>query len=293
MTANEIKEKLEKMERSSIRLKIEGEAEEAVGSSRFGGAPDVPEDFVWPVFETDTFDDKTVKPRPLSFLAQFRCEELAPYDSGELLPKTGVLSFFYEIDSQKWGYAPQNAGCARVYWFEDIRQLSRGEFPQSLEEELRFPEMKIKFERIRSLPDYEDFACGFSGEEYNGAWDVFRKVIGDKFSEVVKESYTKQGEPCPKLLGWANIIQNCMAFECELVSRGYYLGDWKAIPREEIKDAKKHCCDEWLLLFQLSTMENDDFELMFGDCGCIYFYIRKEDLEARRFDKTWLILQCT
>ena len=43
------------------------------GSSKFGGRPDVPAGFVWPVFETKTFDDDTVKPRPLAFLAQFDC----------------------------------------------------------------------------------------------------------------------------------------------------------------------------------------------------------------------------
>ena len=31
---------------------------------------------------------------------------------------------------------------------------------------------------------------------------------------------------------------------------------------------------------------------MFGDCGRIYFYIRREDLLARRFDRAWLVLQC-
>ena len=46
------------------------------------------------------------------------------------------------------------------------------------------------------------------------------------------------------------------------------------------------------LLFQLDTVESGGFELMFGDCGHIYFYITKEDLAARRFDRIWLILQC-
>ena len=31
---------------------------------------------------------------------------------------------------------------------------------------------------------------------------------------------------------------------------------------------------------------------MFGDCGRIYFYIRREDLVQRRFDRVWLIQQC-
>lgn len=97
----EIKERLEKMERNSIQLKIEGKTEDIVGNSRFGGAPDVPDDFIWPVFETDTFDDKNIKPRPLSFLAQFNCQELAAYDSEGLLPRIGILSFFYEVNSQR------------------------------------------------------------------------------------------------------------------------------------------------------------------------------------------------
>jgi len=42
----------------------------------------------------------------------------------------------------------------------------------------------------------------------------------------------------------------------------------------------------------LDTVRARDFELMFGDCGSIYFYIRKEDLAARRFDRVWLIQQC-
>ena len=45
-------------------------------------------------------------------------------------------------------------------------------------------------------------------------------------------------------------------------------------------------------LLQLDTVEHGDFELMFGDCGHIYFYITREDLAARRFDRIWLILQC-
>ena len=49
---------------------------------------------------------------------------------------------------------------------------------------------------------------------------------------------------------------------------------------------------EWILLFQMDTVEKDGFELMFGDCGRIYFYIRKEDLRNRNFENVWLSLQC-
>ena len=56
--------------------------------------------------------------------------------------------------------------------------------------------------------------------------------------------------------------------------------------------AEETARDRWMLLFQLDIVELGDFELMFGDCGHIYFYITKEHLAARRFDRIWLILQC-
>ena len=84
-----------------------------------------------------------------------------------------------------------------------------------------------------------------------------------------------------------------MPIECELIQRGYYLGDgWKNIPEEVCKQAKEEALDHWVLLFQLDMVECGDFELMFGDSGRIYYYITKEDLLARRFDRVWLMLQC-
>lgn len=96
-----------------------------------------------------------------------------------------------------------------------------------------------------------------------------------------------------QLLGWPDIIQNNMTLQCELISRGHYLGgSWENIPMEERSALRTPSVREWQLLFQLDTVENGDFELMFGDCGRIYFYIRREDLAQRRFDRVWLIQQC-
>ena len=84
-----------------------------------------------------------------------------------------------------------------------------------------------------------------------------------------------------------------MTLQCELVSRGYYLGGtWDGVPLEERDALRCPSVRDWQLLFQLDTVASGDFELMFGDCGRIYFYIRREDLQARRFDRVWLILQC-
>ena len=50
--------------------------------------------------------------------------------------------------------------------------------------------------------------------------------------------------------------------------------------------------DEVLLLQFNSIETDDDYALMFGDCGALYFVISREDLLARRFDKIRFELQC-
>ena len=53
--------------RNAIDLNIGESTSYVKGGTRFGGLPDVSDDFVWPYFECGTFDDKVVKPRPLNF----------------------------------------------------------------------------------------------------------------------------------------------------------------------------------------------------------------------------------
>ena len=82
-----------------------------------------------------------------------------------------------------------------------------------------------------------------------------------------------------------------MEEECEAVTRGFDMGGIESYPKQyqkEIKSASK----DWILLFQMDTVETDDYEVMFGDSGHIYFWIKKEDLKNKNFEDIWLILQC-
>ena len=295
-----IKEKLESLARNSIKLKISGRETYKRGASRFGGQPDVPPDFVWPTYEGENYENIT-KNRPLSFLVQLNCEELARYDTEHLLPNHGLLSFFYETDTQCWGYDPQDNGCARVYWFEDISVLSAADFPEDMEEYFRFPMIQIKLSQGISYPCWEDFFAMLCSKKenytYDTQWDKI-KVEWEKFDEIWYEltgTDTEEPEGRSQLLGWPDVIQNSMYEECDLVTQGYTMNtpeELKKIPEEIRKRAEETSHDRWMLLFQLDTVECDDFELMFGDCGHIYFCITKEDLAARRFDRIWLVSQC-
>ena len=280
-----MKEKLKSLGKNSMKLNIGQTEEYKLGATRFGGKPDVPSDFTWPTFQGEGFDN-IVKDRPLTFLAQFNCEELAKYDNEHLLPERGLLSFFYETDTQCWGYDPKDKGCARVYWFEDISALSAADFPIEMEDDFKFPMMKINIFQKTSYPSWPDFSEIFPEEEDKD--DVFYS-IWDELAGEDSEEFAERSQ----LLGWPNVIQNSMYAECDLAAKGYYLGNgWIKIPKDVRQYAEETAKERWMLLFQLDTVEGDDFELMFGDCGHIYFYITKEDLRERRFDRIWLILQC-
>ena len=281
-----IKEKLESMAKNSIELKIQENEVYQLGATRFGGQPDVPSDFIWPTYMGESYDH-VVKERPLSFLAQFNCADFAKYDTEHLLPDYGLLSFFYELDSMCWGFDPKDKGCACVYWFEDISALSAAEFPADMEEDFIMPMVKIVLSQKPSYPSWQDFTEAFpdddDDEAFNTAWE---ELTGEDEEDLPDRS---------QLLGWPDVIQNSMFEECDIAAKGYYLGNpegWRKIPKDIRQEAEQTAKDRWMLLLQLDTVECDDFELMFGDCGHIYFYITKEDLKARRFDNIWLILQC-
>lgn len=83
-----------------------------------------------------------------------------------------------------------------------------------------------------------------------------------------------------------------MLMECEQVTQGIYCGGMPPKVTEQQQEILRKDSMEWTLLFQMSDLEGEDFELIFGDCGSIYFYIRKSELEQKNFDNVWMVLQC-
>ena len=277
MEQMELSALLREMARGAISLDIGGAAG---GRSYFGGKPMRPRDFVWPVFSSASYEDEPDEVQPLAFLAQIDCAEASRYDTDRLLPKSGILSFFYDVASNRWGFDPKDKGCSRVYLFDG--ELVETELPEGLDEEYHFPKLDIGFASELSLPDLGDFELKHN---LGGAWDIYdeeRALLGWEPPLVSH-----------KLLGWPDIIQNNMTRECELVSRGHYLGGlWETVSEDEKRETAESSLNEWILLLQLDTVSDGDFELMIGDCGRLYFYIRREDLAERRFDRVWLICQC-
>ena len=251
-----------------------------IGTSKFGGKPHLPANFLWPYYEGADYMDEETANRPLSFLAQFNLEEIAEFDTDNRLPHTGMLYFFYELCTMKWGFDPKDKGCAQVYYIEDTTDIRPVDFPEDLAEDFIIPEFSLKFSSQKNVPDYEEIVGCCTDVDWD-CYDEERVLYGCDLSE----------EETSKLLGYADLIQGDMLFQCAEIADGIYCG---GVPEftdgqcEKLMEERQ----EWTLLFQMSTVKKDGYELMFGDCGSIYFYIRKQDLKEKKFDDTWMILQC-
>lgn len=253
------------------------------GDSKLGGKPYLPSDFVWPTY-TDKDDNIT---RPLSFFCQIRLADIKPYDSEGLLPDRGTLYFFYECESMKWGFDPEDRGAARVFWCDAENEPSCTpiDIPDGIAEEYVIPEIYLEFRSGDSYPSFEEF-------------EVYRDTRADyaSYDEVFERLgiTTDEDRECHKMLGYADVIQNEMLTEAERISRGLSCGDpesYERTPRGVEADIAKHAGD-WMLLCQISTIEKDDFEYMFGDCGMLYFYIKRDDLAAMNFENVHFSVQC-
>lgn len=254
----------------------------APNRSKFGGKPAVPAGFEWPRFEAENYEGETAN-RPLSFLCQINLEEISIYDKESLLPKTGMLLFFYEQDSSCWGFDPTDDGCARVYYFDDTKKLEPVDLPEDLKEEFQVKEYDLVFASQSSYPSFEELECH---SDFDCDWDDYDEALEKRGYDLDDERH--------KLLGYADLIQGEMLTECERTARGLFCGDAKSYRNtpDEVKEDIRKSATEWTLLFQMNSIQEDDFELMFGDMGNLYFYIRKEDLKNKEFDKIWLVLQC-
>ena len=265
---------------NSIHIsKTAARAPMAVGCSKIGGMPDLPENIRWPYFTGTDFDGLTAS-RPLAFLAQFNLSELAPYDGDCRLPKSGMLYFFYEAHTMLWGFDPKDSGNAKVFYAPEGANLSRRNFPDDLEQQCKLPELALSYSPVRELPDIAEQRFGLVDfDEYEQACRRYGCTMNESSST--------------KLLGYADLIQGDITYECEAVSRGINCGGASdMLTQSERDDIQAHASD-WVLLAQFDGIyDGYGYELEWGDDGCIYFYIKKEDLRRRDFSKCWCVLQC-
>lgn len=278
------------VKKSSVDIKYKP-ADKAlpVGVSKFGGKPHLPKNFVWPYYEGKGFGD-VIKNRPLSFLAQINLQEVKQYDKDKLLPETGMLYFFYELETMEWGYNIKHKGSARVYYYENIDNVQELDFPDDLDEDYIIPEFEMIFSSKYSIPDFQELEIQLK-ELYSEYPQLMADFDEDEYIEECEEREYIDYDSS-KLFGYSDLIQGLATLECELVTNGYDCGNGLSeLTKEQIEKAEQDS-NEWALLFQMSSLSTDDYELSFCD-GLIYFYIKKSDLKNRNFQNVWTVLQCS
>jgi uncharacterized protein YwqG len=241
------------------------------GESKIGGHPHLPKGYDWPWFQE----------KPLAFLAQINLADVAAFDTNHLLPKDGVLSFFYEGGVDVWGFDPQDKGGWRVFWFEGAA-LTQTPPPEALEDALRFRPCKVSFQSDATYP--------------TDTWETEQTLLHDKTPEQ-KEAFwalwdaweEEKPEAKHRLFGHPELVQGDIFLEAQLASHGLYCGNETGYNDPRAKQLEQGV-PNWLLLLQLDTDDNAD--MMWGDVGTVYFTIPEEDLAARRFEHVWLTFQC-
>ncbi len=124
---------------NGIKLKISKPKDKLFpGSSKLFGNPDVWDGFEWPYIEEngEKYD--------LTFMCQIDCAKAEGFDESGLLPKTGILYFFYDLDTMP---EMSNSRSARVLWYNgELSALHEMILTDEDGNSLSFSEQKIDFD---------------------------------------------------------------------------------------------------------------------------------------------------
>lgn len=215
-----------------------------VGASRIGGAPDLSEGVDWPAGAGG----------PLSFVAQVDLAAVAECLPNTGLPRDGLLSFFYDAETQPWGLAAGDRSGWQVVLTVDTGSLRRRAAPDEV----------VAFRPV-TLTAWPELTVPF-GRTMEGRGFDLDAGARDRYFElqaVFADDFAPQdgGRARHRMLGHPDAIQGDMRRRIEGVLRGGV--DLDAAETPELDEAAKR----WVLLLQVDS--DDDAELMWATpAGC-------------------------
>jgi uncharacterized protein YwqG len=213
----------------------------AATASRFGGMPLAPFDWQWPEVEEE----------PLLFVGHINCAELCGLPGAELLPVSGLLSFFGDYNAVI-GSFPFGDHC--VFHWPDVNRLVPA--TARLEPVEVFPSCALVPRPILDLPHPDSRAVrGLSlnkqqREAYFDVWlDVRAHGIPSDYASYAGFS---------KLLGWPDLVQH-------------------DLQRFDTQDDAR-------LLLQVDHYCNGEESHSWGPGGSLYYLLPERDLRAQVFE---------
>jgi len=259
-----------KLVRPAIGVDLEPiDSTTSAATSRLGGIPDVPPDWQWPTF-VDTGPERFHG--PLRFLAQIDLCDLQSFHGADLLPSSGILSFFYGPEL----FGASNEGeldVARVYHFAN-QSCAKARVPQ--EAVSPSTPYSLEFEQMWALPEDE--------------WNLATKDLYAAIPEADREDFAcalidiGDASGAMQLLGYASREQSrFLEYKCEAFRQGY---DIDTMYDSIAKIAEPAA--QWELLAQFAL----SWEQVWpdGNDGYLHYWIRKSDLANKDFSQvcfTW------
>ena len=258
--------------RPSLRFIANPKDHLSQGQSRFGGLPDLPKGTAWPGPARSRLD----------FLLQLSLADVVRYFPESPLPKSGLLSFFYDNENCPWGAEPKDRKGWEVLFHDGpVSALARAPIPGWLSQDSLLPACLLEFVKVESMPALNSPAL---------ASVQLTADVRERYAKLLKALCWPRGREIPahRLLGYSDTIQNDMGLECAMVSAGLDANckpDLNDATQRRIAATAKH----WTLLLQIDSEPRLGLE--WADAGRLYFWIRNQDLAARRFHRCWAILQ--
>lgn len=300
--------------RPAIRLVVDAEGPGDPTASRLGGRPALPTGTAWPTgrlrvpppsaaFRRARPDlpilppDGTIAP---TFIAQLRLADLAPHDEAGVLPRSGLLSFFYNpvvyysdggearpIRDHASGlsYGPYDYD-SPANWRVLYHDYHEGEAtgytlagpPAGVPAPPAYPARALSFAVVPTLPAVE---TAFIGEPGDAAGAV--TLTADEWDVYAELHQEARGDgPRYRALGYGD---NPQPYSLERGYRAVRARFFPALPPLDGPGATRREEREALLLLQIADLGMPAF----GRDGLLLFGIRAADLAARDFGKVWAV----
>ena len=247
--------------RPAIDIVLDGESQDTLGESRFGGAPDLPAEMDWPRNEDN---------EALTFLAQINLSEIPNFDDNPL-PARGWLFIFIGLDE------PASDVENLIFLVDGDAELVATQAPTDVEwaNDERFVEMpaqKLKMRVFADIPrwatsDLADLAQAIAPDE--DEIDEAEEALNDLSRALTDEKSIGQ------LLGHVKGIGHDSREDAFVVREigPKYIYDYKHRATLDMRRA-----GNWLNLVCIESFREGELDFCVWDAGYFNFLIHRDDL---------------
>lgn len=241
--------------------------ERVLGTSKMGGQPDLPENFIWPELNGE----------PMVFFGQINLEELSEFHEELLMPKNGILFFFsyFKKPENRYGsefdFIRPKAFSKVLFYDGSISNLKNRKFPNNYSELFQANEIVLDFQTIYQLPQTSETIFIEKLNLDKRDFETFEKYIDD--NNVIGGFDQILGYPSPRQYG-VDFDLACAFYEkFDVLSE---------LEKNEISQIQPKMVN--LICFDL-------FEKIGG--ARVFWGIHEDDLKNKKFENAVMIMQDT